>query len=223
MPRNCSVVIPAWVTPMMCAQSCSVSLPIASRSPPRTALKGSSVFHSGWSGASCFKPIEREHGLRVERVLGPQRAVLVEGGDAVFGGHEPGRVRGRRLFHEREDARLRGALVPRGQRIGLPLRRLGQRASGPREAEAARERHRQRDDEGTAGNRKTRHGLLPGRSHGSRQADRAPRHDGPAAVRVARRGPTRVDSLARSYGLARWTGLRLAWNRWSAPPSSPWP
>jgi hypothetical protein len=63
--------------------------------------------------------IEDEGELEVDRLLGPERPVVVEGGDALLGRHE---LRAGAIGHrldEREDALLGGAIVPGGQRIGL--------------------------------------------------------------------------------------------------------
>jgi hypothetical protein len=50
--RKSSVLIPAWVAAMICAQSPSPNFAIAARSPARTALNGSFFFQSGCFGAS---------------------------------------------------------------------------------------------------------------------------------------------------------------------------
>ena len=51
-------------------------------SPLSSDANGSFVFHSGCCGASALTRSKREGKLEVDRLLGPQRAVVVEGGDA---------------------------------------------------------------------------------------------------------------------------------------------
>ena len=66
-------------------------------------------------------PLQAVHHLRVHRVRDPQRAVLVEGGDALGGRHElRAALRGGRL-HELDNRLLGRAVVPRRQRIGLGM------------------------------------------------------------------------------------------------------
>ena len=76
--------------------------------------------------------LEAVHHLRVHRMLDPQRAVLVEGGDALGRRHELRAALRRRRLHELDDRLLRRAVVPRGQRIGLC------EGCAPRMSEAAR-------------------------------------------------------------------------------------
>jgi hypothetical protein len=52
-------------------------------------------------------------GLRVERMLGPERAVLVEGGYSIFFGYEVWVRLVGRYAYEIEDGLLRRAIVPR--------------------------------------------------------------------------------------------------------------
>jgi hypothetical protein len=70
-------------------------------------------------------PVHRERDLEIDRLLGPQRAVVVEGRDALLDRHEfrPA-LRGHAL-DEPDDRLLRRAVVPGRQRIG----RLRLRAS----------------------------------------------------------------------------------------------
>ena len=64
--------------------------------------------------------VEREGELDVHRLLDPQRAVVVERGDALGLGHEVGRAfRGHRR-DEIDDRGFGGAVVPGRQRIGWP-------------------------------------------------------------------------------------------------------
>ena len=117
------MLIPAWVAAMICAQSPSLNFAIAARSPASTALNGSFFFHSGCFGASSSHPVEREHRLRVERMLDPERAVLIEGGDAILGRHEARAASSWSRLHEGEDRLLGRAVVPGRQRIIRRLRR----------------------------------------------------------------------------------------------------
>ena len=77
-------------------------------------------------GCQRHDPVEREHHLAVDRVLDPERAVLVEGGEPIRRRHE---VRAARLGggpDEVEDRLLGRAVVPGRQRVGL-LRPGGRR------------------------------------------------------------------------------------------------
>ena len=76
---------------------------------------------------------------RVDRVLDPERAVLVEGGDALGRRHELRARRGRGRLDEVDDRLLGGAVVPGGQRVGLARGRVPPR--GDQRAE-----HKERDD-----------------------------------------------------------------------------
>ena len=62
--------------------------------------------------------VEGEEQLEVHRLLRPQRAVVVEGGDALGGGDEARPALLRHARDEVEDGLLRAALVPRGQGVG---------------------------------------------------------------------------------------------------------
>ena len=87
-------------------------------SPLSSEAKGSFSFHSGCCGASSFDSIEREQELKIHRLLGPERAVVVEGGDALILRHKV-----RRAFRchplDKVDDRLFpwAVVVPRGKRI----------------------------------------------------------------------------------------------------------
>ena len=59
-------------------------------SPSSTALNGCLSFHSGCAGAMRLDAVEREGELDVHRLFAPQRAVVVEGGDALVGGTKSG-------------------------------------------------------------------------------------------------------------------------------------
>ncbi len=88
MASNSSVVMPAWVATTISSRPCSPAAASAFMSPSSTALKGCVVFHSGCSGAIALHPVEGEEELEVHRLLSPQRAVVVEDGDALGRGHE---------------------------------------------------------------------------------------------------------------------------------------
>ena len=75
-------------------------------------------------------PVEREHRLGVERMLDPERAVLVEGGDPVGRQHEVGAARRGHGVDERDDRRFRGTVVPGRQRIVGRLDVPGRDAKG---------------------------------------------------------------------------------------------
>ena len=67
----------------------------------------------GVFGREGLDAVEGERDLEVHRLLGPQRAVVVEHGDAVGGCDEAGRTGRRHVGDEPDDRRLRRALVPR--------------------------------------------------------------------------------------------------------------
>ena len=86
------------------------------------------VRHSGWRADHRLDAIHGEDGLEIHRLLGPQRAVIVEGGDALGHGHPVAAAGRRGARHEIDDRLLVRAVVPRRQRIALrPRRRRGQR------------------------------------------------------------------------------------------------
>ena len=68
--------------------------------------------------------IQTKHQLAVDRVLNPQRAVLVEGGNALLWRDEIRRTNRGGFRHEFDDCLFGGAVVPRGQWV------LGFRAGG---------------------------------------------------------------------------------------------
>ena len=69
-------------------------------------------------GRQRHHPVEREHHLAVDRVLDPERAVLVEGGEPVRRRHEVGAARLGGGADEVEDRLLGRAVVPGRQRVG---------------------------------------------------------------------------------------------------------
>ncbi len=79
-------------------------------------------------GRQRHHPVEREHDLAVDRVLDPERAVLVEGGEPVLGRHEVGAAGLGGGPDQVEDRLLGRAVVPGRQRVGLLRhdRRAGQ-------------------------------------------------------------------------------------------------
>ncbi len=70
-------------------------------------------------------PIHGESDLEVDRLLGPQRAVVVEDGDALLGQDVVGAFLGGDALHEIQDRLLGRGVVPGGQGIGLCVLRDG--------------------------------------------------------------------------------------------------
>ena len=64
--------------------------------------------------------VEREVKLNGHRLLAPERAVVVEGGDAFRHRHEIRRAGFRDLLDKSDDGLLGRAVVPRGKRVGDP-------------------------------------------------------------------------------------------------------
>src|SRR5208337_3875929 len=124
--RNASTSIPLWVPSTISKKSLIESFAIASRSPERTVSNGLRSFNSGFAFTRSPTWFHAEDDLRVHRMLDPERAVLVEFGDALFRRHE---VLARRIggdAYEVEDRLLRRSVVPRRERRpGLGLRRSG--------------------------------------------------------------------------------------------------
>src|SRR5882724_8003455 len=56
--------------------------------------------------------VERESGLKIDRLLAPQCAVVVEGGDALLDGNEVGTALGGHARDKLDDGFLGGAVVP---------------------------------------------------------------------------------------------------------------
>ena len=61
--------------------------------------------------------VEREEELEIHRLLAPERAVVIERGDALFRRNEVRRAFLRHLFDERDDGFLRRGVIPGRQRI----------------------------------------------------------------------------------------------------------
>jgi hypothetical protein len=66
----------------------------------------------------CLHPIHRKDDLEVHGLLRPQRAVVVEGGDALVNRDEVGAARRRHARNEVGDRLLDRAVIPGGQGIG---------------------------------------------------------------------------------------------------------
>ena len=62
--------------------------------------------------------VERVERLKIDRLLGPERAIIVEGGDAVLGGDVVVRGWIGHRLDKFDDRRLGAGVVPRRQRIG---------------------------------------------------------------------------------------------------------
>ena len=85
--------------------------------------------------------VQREEGLGIERVLDPQRAVLIEGGDALLRRHERGAAAVGRGFDKVQDCLLRRSLIPgrKDARSGLRRRHGGRELASEN---AKRRQHR---------------------------------------------------------------------------------
>ena len=70
----------------------------------------------------CLHAVDQEEGLEVHRLLGPQRAVVVEHRDAFGHRHEVRRAGRRHALDEGDDGLLRPGVVPGGQRFGCRAR-----------------------------------------------------------------------------------------------------
>ena len=152
--------MPVSVAARIFSRSGMVSFAMASRSPDSTVLNGSTFFSSGLAFTTCRDAFQAIHHLRIHRMLDPERAVLVESGDALLGRHEFRASLIRGGLHEVDDRLLGGPVVPRGQRVtrccGLRLRGRGQERS-----RHGRKR-RQCRQEGTAVDTQGRSGCFHG-------------------------------------------------------------
>ena len=96
--------------------------------------------------------VECEGQLDIHRLLDPERAVIVEGRDALVDRYEEGPALRRDARDEVEDRRLGRALVPGRQRIALRLRHRG----GGTERGGQYRKHRQgREKDAAIDSRKT--------------------------------------------------------------------
>jgi hypothetical protein len=75
-------------------------------------------------------PIDRKGELDIDRLLGPQRAVVVEGCDALGCRHELGAGLERHAGNEVGDGPFCGAVIPGRQRIGCGLLRRAAAGAG---------------------------------------------------------------------------------------------
>ena len=71
----------------------------------------------------CLDAVEREGDLEIDRLFGPQRAVIVKGGDTLFDRREIRRAGRGHARDEVGDGFLHRAFVPGGQGVGLCARR----------------------------------------------------------------------------------------------------
>ena len=90
--------------------------------------------------------IEREGQLHIHWLLDPERAVIVEGRDALVDRYEVRTALRRDTRDKVEDRRFRRAVVPGGKRIALCLSLRRDRAKRGRE----QRKHRQRREQGAA-------------------------------------------------------------------------
>ena len=122
---NSSVVMPACVAAISSIRPFSPEAASACMSPSSTALKGCVVVQFGLLWRQRLHTVEDEGELDIHRLLDPQRAVVVERGDALVGRHEVGPALRGDARDEVSDGFLRRAVVPGRQRVGL---RRGMRA-----------------------------------------------------------------------------------------------
>ena len=179
--------MPVSVAARIFSRSCIGSLAIASRLPDSTVLNGSTFASSGFALTTRRHAVQAVHHLRVHRVLDPQRAVLVEGGDArLAAARTSGSPASVVACTNSTIAFFAGAVVPGGQRVGLRMRRDGTQ----RERQAGEQRMpATRDNERTPGCSSSRDSFSI-----LRCGERADRHGPPAPSRRAR---ARRRSLAR--------------------------
>ena len=85
--------------------------------------------------AKRLDAVQREEELDIHRLLGPQRAVVVERGNALGGRHEVRRAFLRHLRDEFDDGLLRLAVVPGWKRISSLSRRQTTNGQGEAEGE----------------------------------------------------------------------------------------
>ena len=109
-------------------------------SPLSSEAKGSLSFHSGMLRRERLDAVEREEQLEIHRLLGPERAVVVERRDALGDRHEVRRAFLGDFRHEVHDRLLRLAVVPGRQRVVRCLR------DGRCESQRANERGGDMDD-----------------------------------------------------------------------------
>ena len=98
--------MPAWVAATISSRPFSPMAASAAMSLASTDLNGSGRLPLGMLRRHRLDPVDREDELEVDRLLGPQRAVIVEGGDALGHRHEVGAAGRRHPRHEVEDRRL---------------------------------------------------------------------------------------------------------------------
>ena len=103
--------------------------------------EGLAVRPAGLLRREGANPVEGEGELGVDRLLHPERAVVVEHGEALLGRHEVGPTFGRRGFEEVEDGSFGGAVPPGRQRVAALLRCRRTRQPGEKQGreDAARE------------------------------------------------------------------------------------
>ena len=129
---NSSVVVPACVAITISAMACSPPASALATSPLQQGREGLLRLPLGVLRGERLDAVERERELDVHRLLGPQRAVVVEHGDALGGRHVAGRALLRHLGDEGDDRLPGRTVVPGRQRIG---RRRGRRAACQQQAD----------------------------------------------------------------------------------------
>ena len=108
--------MPAWVAAMIWSRPFSPAAATASVSPAMMRLEGLGVLPLRVLGRERPDPVQREGDLEIDRLLGPERAVVVEDSDALGRRHEVGP---RHACDEVQERPLRRPLVPGGQGVGL--------------------------------------------------------------------------------------------------------
>ena len=117
IPRwSCRRAWPSTISTIACSPPASAPF----RSPLSSEANGSLFFHSGCCGASAFTRSSAKSELEIHRLLGPERAVVVERGDALGGRDEVRRALLGDFRDEVDDGLFGRAVVPGRERVGGP-------------------------------------------------------------------------------------------------------
>ena len=108
--------MPVSVASQIFSRSCIVSFSIAARSPDSHGLERLDLRQFRLRLDQRRDALQAIHHLRIHRMLDPQRAVLIERGDALLGRHELRAGLLGRGLDEFHDGLLGRAVVPRSQR-----------------------------------------------------------------------------------------------------------